>query len=236
MLDGIQGNLLRWGRLEKGLSMREVYRLGGPTPSYQSEVENGVKTRVTTRVLSAWVQVLGVTEEFALGRIPQCRSDLRACQELISQLGLLQDADAVPSVVCSLAEVLKRLAASPRLPPAVLAFMLDLSVKDLTDYMAGKAKPDATVVKVISALTGQPVEALQLAGASASEYLNLLHRYLPAVRLAHQVGMTAQELQELILTRQYLTVLHSVRSGEKQLTGLAELLAASDVLLQNKKK
>lgn len=224
----VHGDRLRWARVQQSLTMREVRVRGGPSLSYQSEVENGVKEEVHVDLLNAWVRALNVTEEFARGNIQRCDVDPEACRGLAEDVGELiasgrTDLPAWSSLTARdrTRHVLKLITfTSPRFPRVVLAYTLGLSLKTLDDMILGQHPVMKSHMQVISALTALPEsfftqgqlfaarsQVLPGWGDSAAtalltvqelQELVALRQYLPALRLARRAGITPSELQKLV--------------------------------------
>lgn len=199
---GVNGKLLKWARLEQALTMRWVREHGGPCPGYQSEVEHGAKTEVTSEMLAAWVRALNVTESFARGEVPVFHRQPSECRGL---------AGHVAGVVAAVGgwetlspnertrRVLQRIPQeSGRLPRVVLAHVLGLSVEALDAMSQGTHPIVALQMKAIAELTALPERFFKYGELEGTDDEDLLGRFLPALRLARKAGITPEQLESLV--------------------------------------
>lgn len=88
-VSAVRGGLLHWARVQQAFTMRWVRDQGGPSPAFQSEIENGIKHVVSPAMLAPWITVLDVTEDFAQGKLPQYHQNPTVCFGLLKEIGSL---------------------------------------------------------------------------------------------------------------------------------------------------
>lgn len=219
---GVCGDLLQWARVQQGLTMRSVANRGGPSISFQSEVETGKKREVHSNLLTAWVRALGVTEDFAYGRVSRFHDAPDRLKGLAEEIRLevihggetnWEAMRATDRMVAVLRLIATR---SVRFPTAVLAYTLGLTVRTLEDIMAGQHPLGKEQVRAILCLTCLPESFLlhghltgtDQNGHASAEYLRLTPDtvaelltyvdFLPALRLLRQAGKSPKDLIRLM--------------------------------------
>ena len=56
----IMGDEIKYARQHKGMTMRQVHNGGGPSLTYQSDVERGKLEGVSVRCFFRWAEAIGV--------------------------------------------------------------------------------------------------------------------------------------------------------------------------------
>jgi transcriptional regulator with XRE-family HTH domain len=202
----IRGDLLKWARNERGLSLRKLSAQIGVAFSYLSELENGKKTAVRTDRLVLLVEALGVTDAFARGRMPRYLNDPAACRGLagacINRVSSELESDTWTrlSVSARLGRVLSLVAEhSASLPRLVLAYVLGISLESLEGYIQGAFQaPPRHLLTAVSDLIGLP-ETVFMGGRTQSlEPERILNELLPAIEMAVRAKVPTGELKALI--------------------------------------
>lgn len=203
-LGGIRGDLLRWARTEQSLTMRDVQTRGGPSPGYQSEVENGAKTEVRSSLLAAWVRALGVTESFARGQLPVYRQSPDQCMGLAAHIAVLISAKGHPdwprlSPIARAHRVLAMIAQQSRtLPHVVLAHVIGLSVSSLERMILGELSLMKEQMQALAVLTALPERFFKSGTLEPDQGELDDEEYLPVLRDARSAGITPGQLREWI--------------------------------------
>jgi transcriptional regulator with XRE-family HTH domain len=203
-LGGIRGELLRWARTEQSLTMREVQRRGGPSPGYQSEVENGTKTEVRSSLLAAWVRALSVTEAFARGELPVYRHNPAQCIGLAAHAAFLISAKGHPdwpslSPSARVHRVLVLITQEPQtLPRIVLAHVLGLPVSSLERMIRGELSLLKEQMQALAVLTALPERFFKSGTLEPDQGELDDQEYLPVLRDARLAGITPEQLREWI--------------------------------------
>lgn len=203
----VRGGLVRWARAQQGLTMRWIASHGGPSPGYQSEIEQGKKAEVRPDLLSTWVRLLHVTETFARGELPRYHENPSACRGLAREAAIWATSESrdVPHwpALNPMDRVRTVLRVIPRecqhLPRVVLAYILGMSVRTLDDLILGshpvmkghlQAVSDLTTLSVLFFSHGVTHPEAESAGALPCD--------LPADSPGpEQPSATLQELLEL---------------------------------------
>lgn len=181
--------------------MRVVSARGGPSASFQSEVEQEKKSEVHPDVLARWIEVLRITEEFARGEIPTYHMHPDRCRGLAADvvplveanrqhLSTLETNDRVSEVIRTIVRC------SGRLPRVVLAYVLSIDVSVLEDMIAGMYPLLPVHIKAVACITTIPEVFLlkgkgQVIGAPLEEFL-------PAIDLARSRGLSGKDLLLLV--------------------------------------
>jgi transcriptional regulator with XRE-family HTH domain len=199
---GVIGERLRWARTRLGLSMAEVIRRGGPSRSYQCEVELGRKTDVSAETLSRWVAAVGVTVAFARGHIPKYSEGQATGYGLAKHVTNVltevhpQTVWREMTALTRFREVLGLTVQAPGLTPAVVAYVLGIDIKVLHELLKGE-RPRVTpyLISALCHITALPKAFIKLGTLTSA---NEVGSYLPAVELATGKGMTPDQLYELV--------------------------------------
>jgi hypothetical protein len=196
---GVRGDLLRWARKQQKLTMRWIYANDGPSPGYQSEVENGKKREVLSDMLSSWVALLNVSEAFARGQISRYQENPSACTGLAADIcALLPSGHQWSSLTEQqrVRQVLRLVAYESRhVPRVVLAWVLDLELRTLDNVISGQHPVMPQHLQAAGHLTALPITAFTHSPADP------LEQYLPVLHRAMELGVTPQELLEMIERR-----------------------------------
>lgn len=165
--DKVVGERLKWAREQQGMTMQDVEDRGGPAKGYQSEVEKGKKTEVSTFKLGAWCRVLKITPAFARGQIPQlepaepwgpwrCRGLAGWVEpEIRHNHPELLDGNVLPYE--RVRSVLQLITTSEELPLPVLAHVLAMDVKALHALIYDRLNPPTLYqMKQVAILTAIP--------------------------------------------------------------------------------
>jgi transcriptional regulator with XRE-family HTH domain len=162
--EGFRGDLLRWARIEKKQTLREVQVGSGLSFSYLCELERGTKREIRSEKLSKVVRYLGITEAFARGHVPCFKEEPRKCRGLAAEVGaeVLRDfspdlwTDRTTGQRCT--EVIRRIVETPEMPKLVLAYVLGISLDSLEGFLMGEfAVPPVLLVERLSELTTLPM-------------------------------------------------------------------------------
>lgn len=156
----IRGDLIHWARTQQSLSLEDVHQREGPSRSFQSEVENGIKPEVSSVMLRSWAKALNVTVPFLRGEVPRVSDQPHACAGLAGGVrALLTTPDAPDWVAMSsrarIAQLLSLIVKVDALPTVVLAYVLSLEVASLRAIMHGEdpvAKPVIEHLKLLTLL------------------------------------------------------------------------------------
>ena len=193
----IRGELLKWAREQRGLTMRNVYDAGGPSVSYQCEVEKGRKRNVHGEKLSRWLRVLDVPEAFVRGnRQPYHEAPAETkglAADIRDELLALQATPrwAAMRTQERLRTVLQRLTRARHLTTLVLAYVLGLDLDALDAMLTGTLDIPKDQVGAIADLTLlDPADLLE--GVSDRQ---LIDAYGPVMRLAFLRGIPAEAFQ-----------------------------------------
>jgi transcriptional regulator with XRE-family HTH domain len=209
---GVRGDLIRWARSQQGLSMRDVQEQGGLALGFQSEIENGKKTEVRSDTLQRWLRVLNVTEPFVRGEIPQWVEDRSRVSGLAADVGLMIASGQIGPNDLSAMGAMERIrtvlklvgSTSKTLPRPVLAWVLRMEPAILDGIIDGSLPCTPWVLEALIDLTGLPESYFKTGTIPNS--IDGLHnmfptdvlRYIPALRLAQQRGISPEELLALV--------------------------------------
>jgi len=196
----IRGDLVRWAREQRGLTIREVYLRGGPSIGYQSEVENGRKRDVHVSMLSKWLQILDVSERFVRGAYRPYHKEPALSRglagDITDELRALQASPtwSATSTQERLRKALHRLCNAREFSPLIVAYVLGLDLKALDDMLVGALAIPKEQVEAIATLTLlDPTDLLE--GVSDRQ---ILDAYGPIMRMALERGIPADQLQRWI--------------------------------------
>lgn len=202
----VRGDLLHWARVQQDHTMRWVRDHGGPSPGYQSEVEQGAKTEVRSDMLAAWVRALGVTESYARGQVPEYLLQPEGCRGLAGYVVARAAAEPATWKLLSPTErvrkVLRLVMEEPTpLPRVVLARTLGLGLDSLSALLVGRIPIMAAVRQAVADLTTLHDGFFHYGELESGEDHELIGRYLPALRLAQRAGITPEDLAKLASSR-----------------------------------
>jgi hypothetical protein len=201
-VNGVHGELLHWARQQQQFTMRWIHQHGGPSPAYQSEVENGCKAQVQSTQLAKWISLLNVTEAFVRGEIPSHDRAPDACRGLASDIAAVvtsapKDSWRRLSEQQRVREILRLIShESQRLPRVVLAWVLGIELCTLDALLIGEHPVLQRHLRAVCDLTLIP-DTFFLHGEMGVE-MYLLEGYLAAVRLANKEGIAPDELLSLV--------------------------------------
>lgn len=154
----IQGDIIKWAREQRGLTMRQVQDADEEAPScaYQSEVEQGKKTDIHGDKLKVWLRILDMPEALVRGAHPRYHADPALARGLAPKLtdevlmlaatphwATLQAADRLRTVLRLLVDHLTDL---------VVAYVLGLDLEDLKGMIAGTIPIPEAQVRAIADL------------------------------------------------------------------------------------
>lgn len=200
VLAPIRGDIIRWVRQQRALNMRTVHDRGGPTPAYQSAVETGVKTDVSGNMLKRWLAVLDVSEPFVRGAYPRYHQEPWAVNVLpagavaAARALLLNPLWEAKGAAERARDTLRALANAGGLTPTILAYMLDVDVVIIHEWLAEQRDIPKDQVEAMAALT-QLSEKEILNGLSPQQ---LLDAYGSTMVRAFQQGISAETLNRLL--------------------------------------
>lgn len=200
---GVRGDLIRWARTEQSLTMRVIHDRGGPSPGYQSEVENGAKSEVRSTLLARWAKALDVTEGFIRGSLPVYREHPAECRGLAGHVAA-RIAAGGPDLPdwASLAplerarQVLQLVTReSPILPRVVAAHVLGLSLDAFDRIAAGELPMVKDLAAAVADLTALPTPFFRFGRLTyPSDELDW-PQYADAVREVVAAGISPEELR-----------------------------------------
>lgn len=199
----VRGDLLRWARNQRGLSLRHVKTLGGPSIAFQCEIENHKKTEVSTKVLERWVEVLGVTVDFAQGRVPRFVGEEQACRGFLREVAAkirAGEPEAPDWPRLSATERVRRvlrLAVAELGSDLGLAHLLGLDIQALQAMMAGQVLIQPEMLHTVAHVSTLPLDFLKR-GVRQNDEETPLAAFREGIRLALQKQITPSELQWVI--------------------------------------
>jgi transcriptional regulator with XRE-family HTH domain len=196
---GVRGELLRWAREQQTLTMRWIHDHHGPSPAYQSEVEQGKKSEVQSATLDRWLQLLNVTEPFVRGLVTKYHHDAVACRGLAAdaaEMVMAGQGDRPDWSAMSEQERVRQvlrliISHSKLLPRVVLAWVLDMDVLSLEAVMDG-GPVQKVHVQAAAELTLLPATFFTLGTTAQFE------QYIPVFHRAVQLGVSPAELLRMI--------------------------------------
>ncbi len=186
--------------------MRQVRDQGGPSPGYQCEVEQGLKTEVRSDMLASWTRALGVTESFARGQIPVYHTNPGACRGLAGHVVARVAASRIEWKLLSPTERLRRVLhfmidEPTPLPRTVAAYTLGLELSSFDAMMLGHMPIMPAQRRALADLTTLHDGFFNHGELESVDDQELIGRYLPALRLAQRAGITPEELEKLAAGR-----------------------------------
>lgn len=198
----VNGQLIKWAREQQGITLRSVLDRGGPSIGFQSEVERGRKTEVSSKTLQTWVRVLGVTENFARGQVPRYGEAPLACKGLACDvLGQIRIGPEWVNLSPSdrLRLVLQQIATSSRkVPRVVLAYVLGIELQTLDRIIHGPFVVAPWMAKAASDLTSLPEDFFVSVSSQVLGEMDQLNSYRVVVSKAVQLGITPQDLLDMV--------------------------------------
>ena len=202
---GIHGDRIKFARVEQGLTMSQIADKGGPSKSYQSEVESGKKTAVSTPVLTLWLKKLNISAPFVYGLTSCYHTDPGGCLGMAFDVGrwfrerrhLAEWNHLTPGE--RLRQVLWQIAHQSLFFTEVsLAYTLKLDLESLRGMLNGTIRIPHTQVSAIACLTLIPEDWL-LGGDTEEALLQLYHDVIAS---AHRKGISPGQLRSLIESAQ----------------------------------
>lgn len=161
--DKVVGERLKWAREQQNLTMENVQERGGPAKGYQSEVETGKKSEVSSQKLGSWCRALGVTPAFARDLVPRldpkapsgrCRGLAGWVEPDLRQRLPEFQAMTPPERV---RQVLRMIVKSSDLPTVVLAHVMALEVPALLNLLYDQSiTPTEIQMRQVAILTAIP--------------------------------------------------------------------------------
>lgn len=201
----IRGDIIRWVREQKELPMREIRRLGGPTPAYQSNVENGTKENVHADMLARWLEILGVNEAFVRGRFAPYHLAPERCRGLFADIGKAARGEGAWSQAGAPERCQRLLLLIERRVGALAAsYTLGLDLRAFEEMTEGRLSVPESQIKALADLTSLEEREI-IEGVSVQQLFPV------ATRLARQLGLTDDDLVALIKQGQSPTA-RSVRA------------------------
>lgn len=197
----IRGDIIRWVRTERGLTMDAVRDRGGPTKAYQSAVENGTKTNVSRRMLQKWLAILEVTEPFVRGAYPRYHQEPDSTTAVLPA-GVIAAAATLPLDPAwellgpedRARRTLEALCRVNGLTPTVWAYVLNVQVMIIREWLSGAKAIPKDQVEAIAAVTRLSEKEI-LAGVSLKQLWDM---YGPTVVRAYQRHVSAETLDRLL--------------------------------------
>lgn len=196
----VRGVLMRWAREQLGFTGSEVTDRGGPSKTYLCELEKGTKSNIQPDFLSRWATALGVTVDFAQGKIPRYHKQPQECIGLVADIGRqdstyskLENLDPIDRPRA----LLELISSHRKLPLPVLAFVLSLEVQTVRAYITGEFPVPGELIKPMSDLT-MVSETFIKGQDEVPETSAEIASYFPAVRLAIRRKITPAHLEDTI--------------------------------------
>lgn len=194
----IRGDLIKWAREQRGLTLRAVYDQGGPSIGFQSEIENGRKREVHKNKLDRWLEILGASEAFIRGAYTPYHKDQAAAKGLASDMtDSIRALQAGPewgymSTNARLITVMRSITKARKLSALILAHVLSLDLVALEHMLAGTHPiPKEQIGAMADLVLLRPAELL-----AAVPDQHLLDQYGPVMRLALEKGVPADLIQQ----------------------------------------
>jgi hypothetical protein len=190
------------------MTMEDVMRRAQVAKAYQCEVERNLdpgdhtkKFRVSQKKLDPWLKCLGITEEFAIGAIPEYHRqpeqsrglalDVGMAIRAAPDLGAWRDLTG-PERARQLLQLIAR--ESARLPRVVLAYLLGLELLTLDAMLTGDVLVPKAVADALPDLTLLPRAFLDTGGLEPD--LARYQPYLPLMEFAIEHQIPPDRLRE----------------------------------------
>jgi transcriptional regulator with XRE-family HTH domain len=199
-LGGVRGDLLRWARMQRGLTMRELRELTGIAPSYLSELENGRYREPSSAMIARLGTALGVTEAFLRGEIPHYTEDRDACKGLAADVGAIVRKQSQDWARLGVTERMRRVLEvvanqSQRLPRVVFAYVARMELSTLEAFIAGEMLITRYLVDMLGDVTLLPQEFFRTGRLNQSDLVTEYEEVLARVK---SLGIQPAELMRLI--------------------------------------
>ncbi len=220
--------------------MRNVAELGGPGPSYLSELETGKRSSVSRSCFVRWLEALRVTEDFALGRIARYHEHPEKCCGLASEVAATIREDWAENTAWRALDPLTRAqkvlhliaTESKKLPEVVLAYVLGIERKVLEEQIRGELLITAEELRAISDIAGLPDCFIKYGIFEETTNPGEIGLYLRTLELAKTKGISPEQLAQIILTWDYYMALRAVRERGASDPSLNDLLSFGGALLK----